>query len=182
MKKPVRRVRRSFRKKFWQKGKGRGRTGKGKRMTGKGLTALVAEMSDDEYETTFFSKGRRKGKGKSSGKRSTGKSFGRRRNPIGKDGQVMKCWNMKPAEKGRGKCGSTEHLARDCPYKGTGRGSSSTFWGDEEGPHIHDAPPDYTHDYQDLHFHDDTDVFMMDAVSDIEEEANWTRSPSPETV
>ena len=45
-----------------------------------------------------------KGKGFSKGKRSSGFGTGRKKNPIGPDGSVMKCH----------KCGSEEHLQRDC--------------------------------------------------------------------
>ena len=75
--------------------------------------SFLTGLSDDELEETFFGgRGRTKGKGKR-GNRSTGKGKGRRGNPRDKDGNVMKCYVDG--------CGSTEHLARDCP-KGKGRG------------------------------------------------------------
>ena len=45
-----------------------------------------------------------KGKGKGHRSHTTGKGWGRRRNPIGPDGNVMKCR----------KCGSEEHFEKDC--------------------------------------------------------------------
>ena len=65
------------------------------------------EASEDSQDTEVFLKG--KGKGK-----STGKGFGRRGNPKDKSGNVMKCH----------KCGSTEHLQRQCP-RSSGGGISS---------------------------------------------------------
>ena len=107
MKKPVRRVRRFFRKRFARKGKGRKGKGKGKRLTGKGIGTYVATLNEDEYDDVFFGgKGRRKGKGGRKGKQTTGKGFGRQENPIGPDGQVMKCYGVDRP------CGSTTHLQR----------------------------------------------------------------------
>ena len=51
-----------------------------------------------------------KGKGKGGKSHSSGKGHGRRRNPRGKDGETMKCH----------KCGSEEHLQRECPQNGGG--------------------------------------------------------------
>ena len=48
-----------------------------------------------------------KGKGKSKGKRTTGLGFGRKRNPKGKDGNVLKCHE----------CDSEEHLVAQCPIR-----------------------------------------------------------------
>ena len=45
------------------------------------------------------------GKGKHVDKTSSARGRGRKRNPRGKDGIVMKC----------SKCGSEEHFIRDCP-------------------------------------------------------------------
>ena len=52
-------------------------------------------------------------------------TFGRRQIPRGKDGQIMKCCQMKPSSKGGGKCSSTEHLARERPFRI--RGSTTTL-------------------------------------------------------
>ena len=120
--KPNRKVRRFVRR---HKGKGKG---KGKRLSGKGVRLFLASLSEEE-DTAFFGGARRKGQGKRKGK-SRGK--GRRGNPIGKDGQQMKCWVEKPASKGGGKCGSTQHLSRDCPYNVRGASSSSTLWGEAD--------------------------------------------------
>ena len=49
MKKPVRRVRRFFRRTMRNKGKG-----KGKRLSGKGITAFTIDLSDEEYEDIYF--------------------------------------------------------------------------------------------------------------------------------
>ena len=103
MKKPVRQVRRFFRRRM--KGKGKGKSGK--RMTGKGIAAFTMKLNDEDYEELYFGKGKGKGKGKSKGIRSSGKGFGRKENPKGKDGRTMECYT--PG------CGSTTHLARDCP-------------------------------------------------------------------
>ena len=110
MRKPVRKVRRFFRQKLRRKGKG-----KGKRFTGKGLSAYVTSLSDEEYEETFFGKGKGKGLGKAKGKRSSGKGGGRKTNPRNKRGSIMECFG-----KG-GKCKSKYHLKRDCPYERSGR-------------------------------------------------------------
>ena len=103
--KPVRAVRRFIRGKAASKGqhKGKGR--------GKGSGAFLAALSDDECEVFF---GKSKGKGKSfkgkdgkggKGKRTSGKGFGRKRNPIGPDGTPMACHE----------CGSEYHFADKCP-------------------------------------------------------------------
>ena len=44
---------------------------------------------------------------------SSGKGFGRKGNPKGKDGQTLTCLG----------CGSTEHFIKNCPNKGHGKGS-----------------------------------------------------------
>ena len=111
--KPVRRVRRFFRRKFPRaKGKGRGES-RHRRMTGKGIGLFFTGLDDDELEAFFAGRSKGRGKGHKAGRRfSTGKGFGRRTNPNGKDGQPMKCHG----------CGSETHLVKDCPKKG-GRGS-----------------------------------------------------------
>jgi hypothetical protein len=102
------------------KGKGKGkRFGKHRRLSGKGVSTLIADLTDAQYTEVFFGKGGKgKGRGHSKGKRSTGKGFGRKGNPVGKDGQKMKCYG-----KG-GNCGSTEHLKAQCPHE-TGAPSST---------------------------------------------------------
>ena len=80
MRKPARKVRRFFRK----PGKGQGKQPRkgNTRLSGKGITASVADLTDDAYEETFFGKGR----GKVKGKRSSGKGMGNNKNPRGRDG------------------------------------------------------------------------------------------------
>ena len=118
MKKPNRRVRRHFRKYQRKKGKG-----KGKRLSGKAISTFATDCTTEEYEEIFMGgKGRGKGRGHRAGKRSSGKGFGRKQNPRGKDGQIMKCLGK------NGECGSTTHLKRDCPHekgRGKGKGGSS---------------------------------------------------------
>ena len=122
------------------KARGRG-MGKGKRFSGKGVRAFLASLTEED-EDAFFGKGRRKGnrKGKSRGK-------GRRGNPIGKDGQRMRCWVEKPAPKGGGKRNSTEHLSRDCPFNRSRSSSSTALIGETEHDRHHiehtDNPSDY---------------------------------------
>ena len=81
-----------------------------------------AYLTGDDVE--FFLKG----KGKGHRKHTTGKGFGRRKNPKDKDGNVMLCR----------KCGSDEHFEKNCPNNtggapapnlltmGAGRGSSQS--------------------------------------------------------
>ena len=118
MKKPNRRVRRHFRKYQRKKGKG-----KGKRLSGKAISTFATDCTTEEYEEIFMGgKGRGKGRGHRAGKRSSGKGFGRKQNPRGKDGQIMKCLGN------NGQCGSTTHLKRDCPHeKGRGKGKGGKY-------------------------------------------------------
>ena len=93
MHKPVRKARRVFKKAFPQI-----RQPKGK---GKGRYNAMMQMSDQRHDQVYFG-----GKGKSKGKRqTTGKGFGRRSNPIGPDGETMKCTV----------CNSTVHFGAACP-------------------------------------------------------------------
>ncbi|CAE8636589.1 unnamed protein product [Polarella glacialis] len=62
-------------------------------------------MSDDELVYVFPGLSKGKGKGKGKGKRSSGKGKGRTGNPIGPDGNTMRCRT----------CNSTEHFQRECP-------------------------------------------------------------------
>ena len=88
--KPTRRVRRVIKRK-----------GKGK---GNHPTAFLASMSVQDMAETFvgFGKGLGKSKGKS---KSSGLGFGRKLNPMGKDGRRLNCH----------RCGSDQHLVRDYP-------------------------------------------------------------------
>ena len=76
--------------------------GKGKN---KGRTYL-ANLTDDDVQSTFayFGKGKSKGRGKN---RTSGMGLGRKGNPIGPDGNQLKCHE----------CESTEHLVKDCPRR-----------------------------------------------------------------
>ena len=91
-------------------GKGKGFRGGKSKGKGKYRYSFLAEMSEPELDEIFFGR-KGGGKGKS---RSTGKGKGRRRNPIGKDGQVMKC----------SICGSETHFRAECP-RNSGRPSGS---------------------------------------------------------
>jgi hypothetical protein len=90
--KPVRKVRRFVRK---NKGKGKG---------GKRANSFLAEPEMQSYL---------KGKGK--GGHSSGKGFGRKKNPTGKDGNRMLC----------NTCGSDEHFQAKCPRRGSSASSSA---------------------------------------------------------
>ena len=96
--KPVRRARRFFKR----KGKGKGR-GNGHR----GVTAYLATAPIEEIEEILYAHGKGKGKGKSKGKRTSGLGFGRKTNPKGKDGNIMKCHE----------CDSEDHLVAQCPRR-----------------------------------------------------------------
>ena len=105
---PVRKFRRFFKA---RKGKGKGR-GKGKT---KGSSNSF--MWSQEEVATFLS-----GKGKGNRSHSSGKGFGRRKNPKDRNGEIMKCHE----------CNSDEHLVSQCPLKGKGKGGGSpsmvNFW------------------------------------------------------
>ena len=64
----------------------------------------MAEMTDADLEEIYF-KGRGKRGGGKGFRRSTGKGRGRRRNPVGSDGNVMRC----------GICNSDTHFRAQCP-------------------------------------------------------------------
>ena len=126
--KPVRKVRRTIKKHayFGRKSKGKGK-GKGysNRARGPQRTLFFVEPEEQVEALAYLSS---KGKG---GNTSGKGGFGRKGNPIGRDGKQMECFE----------CGSTEHLAEKCPNKnsshfvgrgkgrrrkGKGRGSSSS--------------------------------------------------------
>ena len=94
---PVRRFRRFFKA---SKGRGKGKI-KGKRSPGQ------AFMYTQDEVNAFLS-----GKGKGGRSHSSGKGFGRKKNPKDRNGQLMTCHN----------CGSDEHLVARCPQKGQGKG------------------------------------------------------------
>ena len=103
MGRPTRAVRRFTRRYIGrQSGKGKGKNkswGKGRRPN---VAAFLASLDDEEVAMMFPGFKGRKGKGR--GKRSNGKGKGRARNPLGKDGQRMRCF----------RCGSENHLSREC--------------------------------------------------------------------
>ena len=99
---------RRFTRQPGRKGRGKGRKGKG-RGKGKGQhnSAFMSDYPPTQYwqapeQEQFAYKGFGKG----------GKANGRRGNPIGPDGKVMKCTE----------CGSEEHFRAKCP-KGSGKGN-----------------------------------------------------------
>ena len=95
--KPVRKFRRHVRRHL-VKGKGKG---KGK---GRGFF-----WTQDDVQVFI------KGKGKGHRSHTSGRGFGRKRNPRGRDGSTMKCHA----------CGSEERFIRDCPVKGKDKGPPS---------------------------------------------------------
>ena len=99
--KPVRRFRRTMKKHFR---KHRNFTSShGKRSRGMFLT--------QEEVQAYVSKHARS--------QSSGKGFGRRGNPKGKDGKPLTCSG----------CGSTEHFVKNCPNKGKGKGGGPPQFG-----------------------------------------------------
>ena len=110
--KPVRRARRFLRKAFKGKGKGRGK--------GRSTTALFAELSENDIEEVFY-----KGKGKGKGKRSSGKGFGRQKNPKGRDGQILKCHE----------CDSEDHLVAQCPRRNGRQGNLTHAYSQQPQQH-----------------------------------------------
>ena len=104
---PVRKFRRFFKA---RRGKGKGKS-KGKKGSGSGNSFMWYQ----EEVAAFLS-----GKGKGDRSHSSGKGFGRRKNPKGRDGQIMRCHE----------CQSDEHLVARCPLKGKGKGGPSmvNFW------------------------------------------------------
>eukprot|EP00971_Amphidinium_carterae_P352996 6492791-Amphidinium_carterae.2 len=80
-------------RRFQRRDKGKGKKGKSKGQSKGGyLNNVFVEDALPEQEQAYM-------------KTNKGKSKGKRRNPRGADGNVMKCHN----------CGSEEHLVRDCP-------------------------------------------------------------------
>ena len=117
---PVRKFRRKVRKFVKRRGKGRGQTyGQGGfaqranrsfRVRGRGFGGRYyrqTDITEDDVSAFFGGKG---------APPTSGKGFGRRGNPRGKDGKPLKCHN----------CGSEDHFQKDCP-KGTGKGHMLTL-------------------------------------------------------
>ena len=92
--KPVRKFRRHFKKFNNTKGRGRG----------------FFWTQDDVYAYL-------KGKGKGHRSHSSGKGFGRKKNPKDRNGNILKCHG----------CGSEDHLVNSCPQKGKARQRRSFF-------------------------------------------------------
>ena len=57
-------------------------------MTGKGISFYLGNVTETKLEELLYT--RRKGKGKGVSRNSMGKGRDRKRNPIGKNGQIMK--------------------------------------------------------------------------------------------
>ena len=99
--KPVR----SLRKVIRRKGKG------------KGKSRSYLNLSDVLQQSAYF-----KGKGK--GGKSSGKGFGRRLNPRGRDGEPLKCST----------CGSAYHLRARCPRRNDASGPATSSAGPAAAP------------------------------------------------
>ena len=144
--KPVRHLRKVFRR----KGKGKGK--------GKGSRSFL-NLSETLEQSAYF-----KGKGK--GGRSSGKGFGRRMNPKGRDGEVLKC----------SICNSMYHLRARCPQQSAQQSSAAQSSSQPAG-HIGAAaraPSMYAD--SGLHFvAGHTEHFMSTAQS----EASWTNVNDP---
>ena len=108
--KPVRKFRRYLKSAKRAKGKGKGRNN---------VTRGFMWTHDDTLAYL-------KGKGKGNRAHTSGKGFGRRKNPKDRDGNIMKCRI----------CGSDEHFAARCHQKGSGKGSSSFTGIATAQPHI----------------------------------------------
>jgi len=91
--KPVRRVRRFIKKRTFHRRKSFGGRGRPK---GRGKGSLFLTYADEWDEALTYLGG---------SSRSSGKGFGRKTNPRGKDGKIMTCHN----------CGSEDHFKSECP-------------------------------------------------------------------
>eukprot|EP00435_Cladocopium_sp_Y103_P031480 s696_g8.t1 len=120
MGKTTRAVRRYAKRFDRRKGKGKGKlnhsafaVGKGKGKKGKHpISAMLAEMPDEAVYQALPS---------FRGNRTCGKGKGRRTNPLGPDGQKLRCYE----------CNSTEHLAGSCPRRqamSSARPGATTFF------------------------------------------------------
>ena len=121
MGRPTRVVWRYTRRYISRKG---GKTGKGKgawSANRPNVSSFLAGINDEEASCIFKGMGRSKGRAKGKGKRSSGKGKGRMQNPLGKDGQRMRCF----------RCGSETHLSREChlPRTDFGRGGHAASSG-----------------------------------------------------
>ena len=134
--KPVRALRRIVRRK-----------GKGK---GKSKSSSYLSLDDMLQASAYF-----KGKGK--GGRSSGKGFGRRQNPKGRDSEPLKC----------SICGSAFHLRARCPR----RDSSNPAPVSSSQPASSTQPPAFTVQPAGLHF-------ATFEASD----GSWSQIPTPRSI
>ena len=112
--KPVRKVRRVG-KRFHHYKKRRSHHGKGS--SGWGRSSYLSVQAEVSYFT--------------GGRKGSGKGFGKRGNPMGRDGTPLKCHN----------CGSTEHLIAKCPTRG-GKGGGAHMYVSYNSDHYkRTAPP-----------------------------------------
>ena len=109
--KPVR----SLRKVIRRKGKG------------KGKNRSYVNLGDLLQQSSYF-----KGKGK--GGQSSGKGFGRKQNPKGRDGEIMKCST----------CGSMYHLRARCPRRPTEGATASSSGLPASSQPARAGPPTFT--------------------------------------
>ena len=154
MNKPTRRARRFLKR----GGKGKkGGKGKGKakiQSTSQNAGAYLASLSDHEVASMFpMAKGR-------NWRKSSGKGKGRRGNPRGKNGEVMKCHQ----------CGSTEHLVNKCPQRSQ---SNTTLFIETHAPlssqAAHDLPPGII-----------SGTFLMVEEADpLQQNDPWSSQPYP---
>ena len=121
--KPVRALRRVLRR----KGKGKGKS------KHKGAYLNIGEVL---RQSSYF-----KGKGK--GGKSSGKGFGRKLNPVGRDGEVMKCST----------CGSSYHLRARCPRGAASAAPAAAASNTTSANALPQrAPPTFTVEPANLHF------------------------------
>ena len=113
----------------------------------------MIQMDEHRYDQVYFG-----GKGLSKGKRqTTGKSFGRRTNPTGPDGEIMKCTI----------CDSTEHFRAMCPRNQSASSSGTGFVNPNfmmTSEHTHVCPLADTLFYKQV----ETNAFSTGERSDVE--------------
>ena len=102
--KPTRKFRRIHKRFRLAKGKGRGFSRHAMKTKGSGKGQPMFHVEAFQEALTYLG-----GKGKGHRKHTSGKGTGRRMNPTGRDGQVMKCRL----------CNSPEHFAARCPQSRT---------------------------------------------------------------
>ena len=102
--KPTRKFRRIHKRFRYSKGKGRGFSRHAMKTKGNGKGQPMFHAEAFQAALTYLG-----GKGKGHRKHTSGKGTGRRMNPTGRDGQIMKCRL----------CNSPEHFAARCPQART---------------------------------------------------------------